>query len=43
MGFLHAFAVQDSTQSVSEQLAELENGQNSKISISEIVPATMGT
>jgi hypothetical protein len=35
--------MQDSTQSVSEQLMELENGQNSKIDISGRVAARMGT
>jgi len=40
---LCVLAVQDSNQSVSEQLAELENGQNSKISNSGILPATVGT
>jgi len=31
------------TQSVNEQVAGLEIGQNSKISISEILPATVDT
>jgi hypothetical protein len=38
---LYVLAVQDHF--VSEQLAELENGQNSKISNSGILPATVGT